>query len=43
MESGYDSVYGHWLSNPECFWAEAAEAVHWFKKWDRVLDASRPP
>ena len=43
MESAYDTVYGRWLSDPEGFWAEAAEAVHWFKKWDRVLDASRPP
>ncbi len=43
MESAYDTVYGRWLSNPESFWAEAAEAVHWFKKWDRVLDASRAP
>jgi propionyl-CoA synthetase len=39
----YDSVYGRWLENPESFWAEAAEAVHWYKKWERVLDASRPP
>jgi len=23
--------------------AEAAEAVHWYKKWDKVLDRSRPP
>jgi propionyl-CoA synthetase len=43
MKSAYDSIYGKWLSNPESFWAEAAEAVHWFKKWDRVLDASRSP
>ena len=43
MKSTYDTVYGRWLSDPEGFWAEAAEAVHWFKKWDRVLDASHPP
>jgi propionyl-CoA synthetase len=43
MKSTYDSVYGGWLQNPESFWAEAAEAVHWYKKWERVLDASRPP
>ncbi|MCM3904337.1 MAG: propionyl-CoA synthetase [Pyrinomonadaceae bacterium] len=43
MESTYDAVYGRWLSDPASFWAEAAEAVHWFKKWDRVIDASRPP
>lgn len=43
MESAYDTVYGRWLSSPESFWAEAANAVHWYKKWDRVLDDSRPP
>jgi propionyl-CoA synthetase len=43
MANAYDIVYDQWLSNPEKFWAEAAEAVHWFKKWDRVLDASRAP
>jgi propionyl-CoA synthetase len=43
MKSEYDSVYGRWRENPEGFWAEAAEAVHWHKKWEKVLDASRPP
>ena len=43
MRDSYDAVYGRWLKNPENFWAEAAEAVHWHKKWDRVLDDSRPP
>ncbi|HEX2100687.1 MAG TPA: propionyl-CoA synthetase, partial [Candidatus Synoicihabitans sp.] len=43
MSDTYDAVYTRWLNNPENFWAEAAEAVHWHKKWDRVLDDSRPP
>jgi propionyl-CoA synthetase len=43
MKSTYDEVYAQWLDDPEGFWAEAAEAIHWYKKWDRVLDASRPP
>ena len=43
MKSPSDRVYGRWLSNPEDFWADAAEAVHWFKKWERVLDASQAP
>jgi len=43
MTSAYDTIYGQWLSDPEKFWAEAAEAVHWFKKWDQVLDASQAP
>ncbi|HEX9145332.1 MAG TPA: AMP-binding protein, partial [Candidatus Binatia bacterium] len=43
VTSTYDEVYARWLDDPEKFWAETAEAVHWYKKWDRVLDASRPP
>ena len=31
------------LSEPEEFWAEAAEAIDWERRWDRVLDDSRPP
>ena len=41
--STYDEVYARWLDAPESFWAEMAEAVHWYKRWDKVLDASRPP
>jgi propionyl-CoA synthetase len=43
MNSTYEEVYKRWLDDPENFWAEAGEAVHWYKKWDSVLDASRPP
>ena len=43
MKSTYDAVYERWLDEPEDFWAEAAEAVQWYKKWDRVLDASQAP
>ena len=31
------------IEDPEGFWAEAAEAITWYKKWDKVLDASNPP
>jgi propionyl-CoA synthetase len=41
--STYDEVYRRWRDTPESFWGEAAEAIHWYKKWDKVLDASRPP
>ena len=30
-------------ADPEGFWAEQAEALHWFEKWDQVLDWSNPP
>ena len=43
MERTYEAVYRNWLEDPEGFWAEAAESIHWYKKWDQVLDASRAP
>ncbi len=31
-------------SDPEGFWSELAESeLHWFRKWDSVLDGSNPP
>ena len=36
-------IYRHSLDQPEDFWAEAAEAIDWDRRWDRVLDDSRPP
>ena len=43
INSTYDEVYSRWRAAPEGFWAEVAEGIHWYKKWDKVLDASRPP
>src|SRR5439155_26163539 len=43
MKSAYEETYARWREDPERFWAEAAEAVHWYRKWDTVLDASRAP
>ena len=31
------------LEDPEGYWAEVAEDLHWFKKWDRVLDDTEAP
>ena len=40
----YQELYGRASANPEQFWAELAEKeLHWFQKWDRVLDWSNPP
>ena len=39
----YDQVFKRSIQDPEGFWAEAAEAITWYKKWDRVLDDSNPP
>lgn len=30
-------------ADPQRFWARAAEQVHWYKKWQQVLDDSEPP
>src|ERR687885_326052 len=43
MSSRYDEIYRRSLANPNGFWGEAAEAIHWEKRWDKVLDDSRPP
>jgi len=40
---GYADVYKRSMENPEEFWAEAAQAIDWYKTWDKVLDDSRPP
>ena len=39
----YQAEYARSLSDPAGFWAEAAEALQWDRKWDRVLDDSNPP
>jgi len=43
MTSRYDEAYRRAMTDPEGFWAEAADAIHWTKRWDRVLDDSNPP
>ena len=43
MKSRYDEVYKAWQTDPQGFWAEAAQAVDWFKPWDKVLDDSSAP
>src|ERR687891_425762 len=39
----YAQAYARALNDPDRFWGEAAEALHWERRWDRVLDDSRPP
>lgn len=43
MSTAYPKIYRQSLDDPENFWAEAAEDVYWYKKWDKVLDKSNPP
>ncbi len=41
--TSYDAAYQRSIRNPEEFWADAAEDVHWFRRWERVLDRSSAP
>ena len=41
--ANYQETYCRSIEQPEEFWAEAAEAIDWERRWDRVLDSSRPP
>lgn len=43
MYSSYDKAYRQACDDKEGFWAEAAEAIQWEKRWDKVLDESRAP
>ena len=43
MRSRYEEAYTRSLRDPEAFWAAVAEDIYWERRWDRVLDDSRPP
>jgi acetyl-CoA synthetase len=38
-----EEAYARAESDPEAFWADAAERLDWGQKWDQVLDWSEPP
>ncbi|MBS1516175.1 MAG: acetate--CoA ligase [Bacteroidetes bacterium] len=38
----YKKMYAQSIKNPEKFWAKAAEELHWFKKWTKVLKWKAP-
>ncbi|HYO10525.1 MAG TPA: acetate--CoA ligase [Tepidisphaeraceae bacterium] len=38
----YDRLYRESIDQPEAFWGAQAERLHWFKKWDKVLDWQAP-
>ena len=39
----YEALYAEGEANPEGFWARIAEEnIHWFKKWDTILDWKLP-
>ena len=41
--TGIAEVYRRSLDRKADFWAEAAEAIDWQRRWDRVLDDTTPP
>lgn len=42
-ESRYHDVYEAWRRDPEAYWEEAAAAITWRKKWDRIFDPNLGP
>ncbi|MBS1970779.1 MAG: acetate--CoA ligase [Bdellovibrionales bacterium] len=36
----YKKMYDESVQSPETFWANQAERLHWFKKWNKVKDTS---
>ena len=34
----YQEIYKHSINNPQDFWSERAMELHWFKKWENVLE-----
>jgi len=38
VQSSYAEAYRRWQQDPEGFWAEKAEAVHWHRRWNKVFD-----
>ncbi len=40
--AAYEQLWQRAKDDPEGFWAQQAEALHWFKRWDRVLVWNEP-
>jgi acetyl-CoA synthetase len=38
----YELLYKKSIEDPETFWAEVANELHWFKPWDKVLEWNLP-
>ena len=41
--ANYNNIYRQSIEDPETFWAEAAQGIHWERQWDHVLDKSKAP
>ena len=43
MSGEYERSFRESVADPERFWGAAAEKVHWYRTWDRVLTSEKPP
>ena len=43
MTNAYELAHKRSLQDPAGFWGDAAKEIDWYKPWDQVLDASKPP
>ncbi len=39
-QAKYKEMYAASIQDPERFWGEQAESLHWFKKWNKVKEVS---
>ena len=39
----YEKLYQYSIENRDAFWAEQANHLEWYKKWDQVVDESNKP
>jgi propionyl-CoA synthetase len=39
----YAEIHARSLKDPEGFWGEVAEGIHWDRRWERVLDSTHAP
>jgi acetyl-CoA synthetase len=39
----YDAWYERSIEDPESFWAERAQELEWYQKWEKVLDDRQAP
>src|SRR5712691_6930410 len=38
----YERLYNESIDDPDKFWSRIASELHWFKKWDKVLEWKTP-
>ena len=43
MSERYNQAHRQSIDDPETFWAAAAEAIDWDRRWDRVIDDGAKP